>query len=1105
MFCFKQVMIGASKNIWDFDPRTIPGCQLWLDAADSSTITFSSGSNVSVWTNKGIVSTTATPTIGATGNQVTYTTVNGYPGVYINNNGSALYNASTYSQLTIQSNFQDTADYSIFAVVNLSNVSSGPEYQTIYANARGASGETRTPNFGAGRSLEYNADSTNRSINGAFIGTGILQTALISSSSALTAYTNSTSYGSATNGHTRPSTDVGALPSIGGTFGSGNDNRFTTGYFHEILFYNSALTTSQRQQVEGYLAHKWGLTAYYVPSTPLSIPGCSLWLDASDSSTITRNGVNMTQWNDKSGTGNNMLPWTTFSNATVSSNFQNNLNVLNFSGAGVYQAPASSIIYPVDLYIVMALKDLTTHVDVVSMTASAVDNFNSLSFSEYTTSRWHNGSTGFGRTPNTLSTSNETSTSFLLINWSISNNNYVLRRNGTLMTQTASYTWTPTAASIFQIGFRVSPSLYSPASISGAFRGYIGEIVAFNTQLGDSQRQTIEGYLARKWGLTTVYPSLPITHRFYFTRPCLRAFRPIDVPGCQLWLDGADTTSLVLSGSSVTTWNDKSGNGYHMNTLTAKADWSGTAEYPTIGSPINGNQTINFTPQAGLRQSITLDGVKNLFWVGRIAAPTGTGGVHNSYFFLGHETHFDWHGLPYGQKFLDPAIATSGIQNASPTSLFTTDANAIADTSFLNVFKPTAPNVSLLSVSGITGSTRYQGLCFDRIYHFGWCGDLAEVLIYSTALSTADIKQVEGYLAYKWGLSGSLPATHPFKKLPSASVTPNRPDAIATVILTSLTTSSGTINWTSTNATGYTWYVGTGSGSGQVATGTITNGSTLIATVTYVFVVGTTYYAWVVPYNEDGLGPTTISAAVVFSGAFSPTSISGCQLWLDGNDPAGTGTQPANGATVSTWVDRSGNGRNATVAPSRVVGTYSTSFKAVNFATSSTGYITTYSAAPTNETMFVVFNNPSPSSANNIIIGGVSGARSLGAGYTNAGTGTVGNLNTQVVWLANTGSYTAGTTALVTSQFTTSTNTISLNGGTAVSGGAPGFTAGRVTYLGVDATNSFYHYVGYGMEILFYNSVLSINDRQKVEGYLAHKWGIQSSLPAGHPYKTAPP
>lgn len=34
---------------------------------------------------------------------------------------------------------------------------------------------------------------------------------------------------------------------------------------------------------------------------------------------------------------------------------------------------------------------------------------------------------------------------------------------------------------------------------------------------------------------------------------------------------------------------------------------------------------------------------------------------------------------------------------------------------------------------------------------------------------------------------------------------------------------------------------------------------------------------------------------------------------------------------------------------------------------------------------------------------------------------------------------------------------------------------------------------------------LSASDRQKIEGYLAWKWGLVSLLPGGHPYKTAPP
>jgi len=246
------------------------------------------------------------------------------------------------------------------------------------------------------------------------------------------------------------------------------------------------------------------------------------------------------------------------------------------------------------------------------------------------------------------------------------------------------------------------------------------------------------------------------------------SFIPTAIPGCQLWLDGSDTNSITLSGSNVTQWRDKSGNGYHMNTLAGSSSiyWSGTPEYPIIGTSINENTTLRFSPQAGLKQSTTLDGVKNLFWVGRILAPTGSG-IAANYFLLGHDTSFDWAGTNYNNgvdnRILNLDYTAVGIKNASPTSLFTTDANAITNTAFQNVFKPTAPNVSLLSAAGITGSTKYQGVCYDRDAHIGWCGDLAEVITFSTDLTTTNREKVEGYLAHKWGLQSTLPANHPYK------------------------------------------------------------------------------------------------------------------------------------------------------------------------------------------------------------------------------------------------------------------------------------------------------------------------------------------------------
>jgi hypothetical protein len=42
-------------------------------------------------------------------------------------------------------------------------------------------------------------------------------------------------------------------------------------------------------------------------------------------------------------------------------------------------------------------------------------------------------------------------------------------------------------------------------------------------------------------------------------------------------------------------------------------------------------------------------------------------------------------------------------------------------------------------------------------------------------------------------------------------------------------------------------------------------------------------------------------------------------------------------------------------------------------------------------------------------------------------------------------------------------------------------------------------------ELIVVPSLLSDSDRQKVEGYLAHKWGMTASLPSAHPYKSAAP
>jgi hypothetical protein len=65
-----------------------------------------------------------------------------------------------------------------------------------------------------------------------------------------------------------------------------------------------------------------------------------------------------------------------------------------------------------------------------------------------------------------------------------------------------------------------------------------------------------------------------------------------------------------------------------------------------------------------------------------------------------------------------------------------------------------------------------------------------------------------------------------------------------------------------------------------------------------------------------------------------------------------------------------------------------------------------------------------------------------------------------------------------------------------------GVTGSILSWLSDPGTD---HMNGGLYEIMNFTSTLVTADRQKVEGYLAWKYGVASNLPAGHPYKSSPP
>ena len=60
-------------------------------------------------------------------------------------------------------------------------------------------------------------------------------------------------------------------------------------------------------------------------------------------------------------------------------------------------------------------------------------------------------------------------------------------------------------------------------------------------------------------------------------------------------------------------------------------------------------------------------------------------------------------------------------------------------------------------------------------------------------------------------------------------------------------------------------------------------------------------------------------------------------------------------------------------------------------------------------------------------------------------------------------------------------------------------------YLQLGTTTNGESVAGYIGEVIVLNRVATNDEKQKIEGYLAWKWGLETDLPAGHPYENSPP
>ena len=474
------------KKIPTFSPTNISGCQVWFDAADPSTIVAPTGPVLS-WTSKGGSAMTATPS----GTAPTYTKYNGFPGIAFNG-------TSTKMLTSTISSFGTTGTTWIAVSVNFSPVSTTlpPDASVVMATQGGTGPE---------RGIRYSSsiEATSYSIN-----TGTLRQdtgnntngirGFIDTAAAFKAYTNGTNTASVTNPVTFQASSNQGL--VMGQWNIG----WLNGFIFELLIYNRDLTITEYQQVEAYLAQKWGYRGALPPGHPgtvgilvptvsksivrptlyfrnyqlTQVPGCLLWLDAADPAATGSVGTAITTWRDKSGNNNHF----TLTSGTAT--------VIQDGPYAVVSIPTGTLLTSTNT---IATTANTTVFAVFKATSTNYMMF--LAFSALLTGDLSIRCSSYVVPPSGSTNSNDLFNGVTM---------YVDGNTVTSANMSTYHIISGTMSTSGTTAVTISSTAWSSARM---FIGNAAEIVMYSGPLTTAQRQAVESYLANKWGLVTGLPA----------------------------------------------------------------------------------------------------------------------------------------------------------------------------------------------------------------------------------------------------------------------------------------------------------------------------------------------------------------------------------------------------------------------------------------------------------------------------------------------------------------------------------------------------------------------------------------------------------------------
>ena len=643
-----------------------------------------------------------------------------------------------------------------------------------------------------------------------------------------------------------------------------------------------------------------------------------------------------------------------------------------------------------------------------------------------------------------------------------------------------SATYTPSTFSPFVNGFTQSTLAGTTLATTGLFlggpsnyfSGSISEVLVFGTTLTAAQRQSVEGYLSRKWGIGT---RLIITHPYYTIPPFNRYFNPTDVPGCSLWLDGADNSSMN-STTTVTSWSDKSGSN---NTMTGTATWTGRS------------MSFNGSTQAFSNTGYVFpNSAYSMFAVYSNTTAPASGAYMNAMYGSNGYPVIGILGASNAVWTADPtSVGTNGWNHVSSDS---TGSNLFATENYSNLWSGRFNGTNWTWTRLLSGTNFAASAASSN----GSNVALAAGINFYTGVFNGTTWTFTQHAGAGTGLPSSVSAFYNYAVCDysgSNVVTSQSPGFVYTGRFNGSTwawtqqASPGSNAWPlfslASDSTGSNIAVARGTGSNIWTARRVGVGS---YTWTQQTSWGSNFWSSIALSSNGSNLVVGANASGFSSGTFNGTS------WSFGaipGSPTSSGTKTialsASGSNFVTIASSgfvhtaSFNGSTWTFFPQISLGSINVAIPAI--ASDATGNILSAATSNVSGPAYILTTS------------NASVALSLPYVFT----APLSNL-----FLRATIPTTPANSNVLVSVNTSNTTHLSYTNGLQNIYAAAGATA-ATTGIRVGGPSNYFN--GTISELLIYSSTLSAAQRQQVEGYLIQKWGLSAQTVAGHPYKLIPP